>query len=301
MARSAPVWSGSSLKRFLFAVLATAALGSCALRPSHDRHFLWVLSGEHNHVYLMGSFHLLRSSDYPLAPEFEAAYRDAEALCMEIDFDDTDEGTLALQTLTLARLPQGKSLKAELGESYPAVRDKAMALGIDLEPLDGYQPWFVAITASVTELMRLGFNPNEGVEKHFLKRARDDHKEICGFETAEEQLKLFSGMSETEQAALLAQSIDELGDVATQMNEMLDAWKHGDEHELLKTAFRQMERNPELYRAMILDRNRRFAQGIEGLLKEKRDYLVIVGAGHLVGRDSVLKMLRRQGHRAKQL
>ena len=77
MARSPPVWSGSSLKRVLFAVLATAALGSCALRPSHDRHFLWVLSGEHNHVYLMGSFHLLRSSDYPLAPEFEAAYRDA--------------------------------------------------------------------------------------------------------------------------------------------------------------------------------------------------------------------------------
>jgi uncharacterized protein len=85
------------------------------------------------------------------------------------------------------------------------------------------------------------------------------------------------------------------------MNEMLDAWKHGDERELMKTAFRQMERNPELYRAMILDRNRRFAAGIERLLTEERDYLVIIGAGHLVGSDSVLRMLRKEGHRANQL
>jgi uncharacterized protein YbaP (TraB family) len=301
MARSAPVWSGSNLKRLALAVFAVAALGSCALKSSHDRHFLWVLPGEHNHVYVMGSFHLLRPSDYPLAPEFEAAYQEAEALCMEIDFDEMDEGALALKTLALARMPEGETLKGALGKDYPAVHDKAMALGIDLEPLDGLQPWFVAITASVTQLMRLGFNPNEGVEKHFLNRARADHKAICGFETADEQLRLFSGMSVPEQAELLAQAIDELADVATQMNEMLDAWKHGDERELLKTAFRQMERNPKLYRAMIFDRNRRFAQGIERLLGEKRDYLVIVGAGHLVGHDSVLRMLRKDGHRAKQL
>jgi uncharacterized protein len=301
MARSPPVWSGYSYKRLGIVLFAVVALASCALRPGHDRHFLWILPGKHNHVYVMGSFHLLRPSDYPLAPEFEAAYKDAEALCMEIDFDDLDEGALALKMLSVARMPEGQTLSGALGNDYPTVRDKARALGIDLQPLDGFQPWFVAITASVTQLMRLGFNPNEGVEKHFLARARTDHKDICGFETAEEQLKLLSSMSPAEQAQLLTQSIDELADVATQMNEMLDAWKHGDEHELLKTAFRQMERNPELYRAMILDRNRRFAQGIERLLGKDRDYLVILGAGHLVGHDSVLRMLRKDGHRARQL
>jgi len=301
MARSAPVSSGPNLKRFVAALLAAVLLGSCASRPAHDRHFLWVVPGEQNHVYVMGSFHLLRATDYPLAPEFESAYRDAEALCMEIDFDDADEGALALKMLTLARLPPGRTLTTELGADYPAVRDKARALGIDLAQLDGYQPWFVAITASVNQLVKLGFNPNEGVEKHFQRRAQEDKKPICGFETAEEQLQLFSSMSPHEQAALLTQSIDELDDVETQMNEMLDAWKHGDERALRKTAFRDMERNPELYRTMYLDRNRRFAAGIEGLLKERRDYLVIIGAGHLVGRDSVLKMLKHDGHRARQL
>jgi uncharacterized protein YbaP (TraB family) len=295
------VWSGHNFKRFALAFLATALLGSCAARPGHERHFLWVLAGEHNRVYVMGSFHLLRPQDYPLAAEIEDAYRDAEALCMEIDVDDTDEGALAFKMLALARLPPGASLKTELGDSYPMVSSKARALGIDLAPLDAFQPWFVALTASVTQLMKLGFNPNEGVEKYFQRRAKTDHKEICGFETAEDQFNLLAGMSAHEQAALLAQSIDELGDVQTQMNAMLDAWKHGDEKTLLKTAFRQMEQNPELYKAMILDRNKRFAAGIEGLLGERHDYLVIVGAGHLVGRDSVLRMLRKDGHRAKQL
>jgi uncharacterized protein YbaP (TraB family) len=276
-------------------------LGSCAARAGNERHFLWLVAGEHNRVYVMGSFHLLRPQDYPLADEIEEAYRDAEALCMEIDVDDTDEGALAFKMLALARLPPGASLKTELGESYPMVNSKARALGIDLAPLDAFQPWFVALTASVTQLMKLGFNPNEGVEKYFQRRAKTDHKEICGFETAEDQFNLLAGMSVREQAALLTQSIDELGDVQTQMNEMLDAWKHGDEKTLRKTAFRQMEQNPGLYKAMILDRNKRFAAGIEGLLTERLDYLVIIGAGHLVGRDSVLRMLRKDGHRAKQL
>lgn len=301
MARSAPVSSGHNVKRLALALFALLLLGSCATRPGHEHHFLWVLQGEHNRVYVMGSFHLLRPQDYPLADEIEAAYRNADALCMEIDVDDTDEGALALKMLSMARLPPGGSLKHELGDSYPAVRDKARALGIDLAALDGFQPWFVAITASVTQLMKLGFNPNEGVEKYFQKRARADHKEICGFETAEDQFNLFTSMSVHDQAALLSQSIDELGDVRTQMNAMLDAWKHGDEKTLRRTAFRQMEQSPELYKAMILDRNRRFAAGIERLLTEKRDFLVIVGAGHLVGPDSVLRMLRKDGHRSKQL
>ena len=295
------MWSGHKFKRILLAFLAFAVLGSCAARPGHERHFLWVLAGEHNRVYVMGSFHLLRPQDYPLAAEIEEAYRDAEALCMEIDVDDTDEGALAFKMLALARLPPGASLKTELGESYPMVSSKARALGIDLAPLDAFQPWFVALTASVTQLMKLGFNPNEGVEKYFQRRAKTDHKEICGFETAEDQFSLLAGMSVREQAALLSQSIDELGDVQRQMNEMLDAWKHGDEKTLRRTAFRQMEQNPELYKSMILDRNKRFAAGIEKLLGERRDYLVIIGAGHLVGRDSVLRMLRKDGHRTRQL
>jgi len=312
MAPSPAVWSGSNgflcrsrFPRFAFnaliAALLAALVASCALEPARERHFLWVLNGQHNQVYLMGSFHLLRPGDYPLAPQFEAAYQQASALCMEIDFDDMDDGALALKTLSLARLPAGKTLADALGAGYPQVRDKAKALGIDLEPLNGFQPWFAAITASVTQLMRLGFNPNEGVERHFLARARADHKPICGFETAEEQLELLAGMSAAEQAQMLTQSIDELADVATDMNAMLDAWKHGDERALRKTAFRQMERNPELYRALMVDRNRRFSRGIERLLGERENYLVILGAGHLVGRDSVLAMLRRDGHRARQL
>ena len=117
MARSAPVWSGSKIKRLALAVLAVAVLGSCAGTRGHERHFLWTLQGKHNRVYVMGSFHLLRPSDYPLAAEFEAAYKDAEALCMEIDFDDLDEGALALKTLSLARMPPGKTLTAALGNT----------------------------------------------------------------------------------------------------------------------------------------------------------------------------------------
>ena len=45
---------------------------------------LWKVSDADNSLYLLGSFHLLRKDDYPLAPEVDAAFADAESLLFEI-------------------------------------------------------------------------------------------------------------------------------------------------------------------------------------------------------------------------
>ena len=45
-------------------------------------------------------------------------------------------------------------------------------------------------------------------------------------------------------------------------------------------------------------RNRQWLPKIEALLKEDRDYLVVVGALHFVGRDGLLALLKQDGHKA---
>jgi uncharacterized protein YbaP (TraB family) len=58
---------------------------------------------------------------------------------------------------------------------------------------------------------------------------------------------------------------------------------------------------PDLYRPLTVDRNRKWLPRIEQLLNERQDYLVVVGALHLVGRQSVIDLLERKGYKVKQL
>ena len=49
---------------------------------------------------------------------------------------------------------------------------------------------------------------------------------------------------------------------------------------------------------MLGARNRQWLPKIEALLDGDRDYLVLVGTLHYVGRDGLLELLRKDGHKA---
>mgnify|MGYP006146283647 FL=1 len=62
-----------------------------------------------------------------------------------------------------------------------------------------------------------------------------------------------------------------------------------------------MDDAPALYARMLTDRNAAWVPQIEQLLRGADDVLVVVGAGHLVGEQSVVEMLRQRGHTVEQL
>ena len=58
---------------------------------------------------------------------------------------------------------------------------------------------------------------------------------------------------------------------------------------------------PELYDALVFKRNQAWTEAIERLLADSKDYMVVVGALHLIGDDGLPAMLERRGHAAVQL
>jgi len=62
----------------------------------------------------------------------------------------------------------------------------------------------------------------------------------------------------------------------------------------------ELGRDPALYQSLLVARNRKWIARIEALLNDDKNYLVIVGTGHLVGRDSVIDLLKKDGVGATQ-
>jgi len=282
-------------------LLCGFALSASFCRAEPDLHSFWELHGKYNTVYLLGSIHVLRPADYPLAAPIMAAYAQAGALVMEVDLDAVDLSEVQKDLLQAAQLPDGTTLEQVLGPArYAHAQGLARDLSVDLKPFDRFAPWFVAEAISEQQLDRLGFRSESGVEMFFLNLAHADGKTIGGLETAQDQIALFQTMPLELQADYLVSSLAEGRDLPAQVDQMVAAWRHGDTHWFTAEFAREFGDEPQLYESVLVARNRKWLPKIEALLAEHRNYLVIVGAGHLVGRGGVVELLRRDGIAARQ-
>jgi uncharacterized protein YbaP (TraB family) len=292
------------MKRFLRGSLACAAIAGVLATPAYgrDRHVLWTVAGQNNTVYLLGSIHLLRAADGGLPAVANDAYADAEQLVMEIDMDDpgAQPAALAGTMQQSAMLPPGQTLRSVLGADYQRVAAQMAESGIDLGTLDPFAPWFVALTVMTLELMQRGFDPSLGVEQTLTNRAIEDRKPITGLETPQQQFAVLSSLPLPEQKRFLLMTLDETDRMDEELDDMLTAWRSGDTDALEKLLSAEFDRFPELYKPLTEDRNRAWLGKIEGLLDDEDDYLVVVGALHLVGRNSVVDLLRARGHEVEQ-
>ena len=246
--------------------------------------------------------HLLRESDHPLPEVIDDAYRDAESVIMEIDMDDIDP--VAMQGLVneLGLLPADKSLETVMGaELYEQAARAAEALDIPLDMLSRSEPWLAAMTVEEMLLFRMGFNPMLGVEMHLTTQAVRDGKPVEGFETVEEQLRFLDELSPQAQNQMLMQTLTESAELASLMDEVIDAWRRGDTAFLEETLLAEMEKYEELNRTLVVDRNHRWLERIQQMLTHDDDYLIVVGALHLVGEDGVPTLLEASGVEIHQL
>lgn len=285
-------------------LLVSLALWTLPVHANESGHpvTLWKVEGAKNSVYLLGSIHLLRSQDYPLPTALDLAYDDAEVLIMEVDMDDMDPVAAQTAFTTYGVLHDDTTLRDLMGEDlYDEAVAAADVIDIPLDMLNKTEPWYAAMTVEIMMLGRIGFNPNLGIEMQMMSKAADDGKSIEGFETIEEQIQFLDGMSLQAQREMLLSTLNESARLGEMMDDLIDAWHHGDVAHLEAGMLDELAQHEELNKALVTDRNSRWVAQIEGLLDEDDDYLIVVGALHLVGRNGVPNQLMRSGYSVRQL
>ena len=291
------------ITRLIALLLGVVVAFPAALTDTAERSALWAVRGQHNTVYLLGSIHVLRPGDGKLPRAALEAYADAEQLVMEIDLDDprVADPTALLGTMQRAALlPESESLRGVLGEDYAQIASRARESGLDLAVLDRFAPWFVATMLLQLELAQRGFQPELGIEQQLADRAVRDGKPIEGLETAEQQFAVLAGLPLPEQKRFLMMSLDESERLDAEIEDLLAAWRSGDADALEEMLSAAYEEFPELYGPLTEDRNRAWVGRLDELLDDRDDYLVVVGALHLVGRHSVVDLLRERGYAVTQ-
>ncbi len=284
---------------FLFAFFV--AMPALAEAPTP---MLWKVSKGGSTVYLLGSMHLLKDADYPLSPDVDAAYKDAEKLVFEISPADLNSPATAAAILLHGtyRDPKHK-LQDDLSPStWKQLVSYGAKNNLPVAMLQKLEPWTMSLTLLALEVQKIGMKPELGLDMHFMQMAKTDHKSTAGLETVDQQLAFFYDAPIKVQVDMLRQSIDEIADFQKAMDKEHDTWRRGDADAIQAETKKEFAKYPDLYQNLLAQRNRNWIPQIEKMLADgNNDTLLIVGAAHLPGSDGVVKLLQQKGYTVERI
>tara|TARA_R110002096_G_scaffold19639_6_gene65366 strand:+ start:594 stop:1436 length:843 start_codon:yes stop_codon:yes gene_type:complete len=263
---------------------------------------IWKLSDEDSHVYLAGSVHLLREEDLPFPPAFETAYQDSSEIVFEIDMRVLSSPSTALRIRQIGTLPEGKSLSSILSpKAMEGIREYLKNSNLPPGLFDSMTPGMVYLTMGSMEATRQGAQPELGMESQFFQKAQRDKKSSRGLETPEYQMSRFNEFDDETIEGLIQTTLDEVDEQDEDLNGIIKAWKAGDLDQLDKLVAQKMAEEPELKRILLTERNQNWIPEIEKALAGKENIMFLVGTAHLVGEDSVIDLLEKNGLEVNQV
>ncbi|MCI5107243.1 MAG: TraB/GumN family protein [Pseudomonadales bacterium] len=288
--------------------MKTSAAGIASLllavvaNPASADSSVWRVSEGSSTLYLGGTVHLLRPSDYPLPEEFETAYNAADELVFETDLSSM--GDLATQAQMLAELTynDARTLQSVLNEqAYAALEEYTASVGLPISMMQKFKPGMVISTLQVMQFQSMGFTP-EGVDAYFNERALGDGKALAALETVQEQIGFLAAMGEGNESEFILLSLSDLEESDAMMEDMISAWREGNTRQLSDMFVDDMrEQAPEIYESLLRSRNLAWLPQIESMLADANTEFVLVGAAHLVGEDGLLAMLTAAGYEVEKL
>lgn len=262
---------------------------------------LWQVQNRLSTLYLGGTIHVLRKSDYPLPKEFHGAYENSDALIFETDIGKFNNSETQQILLSKALYRDGLNLEKVLSpEAYDTLKKYCDEVGIPISSFNQLKPPIIMITLLLLELKKIGVD-QKGIDLYFYERAIADGKKREGLETVDKQIEFITSMGEGNENNFIVHSIRDLHRTRQIFTQLIDGWKKGDEKRLSQLFLEQMKTDfPALYRTLVVDRNRAWLPKVEAYLQSPRKELVLVGVAHLVGEDGVVQGLKKRGYSVKK-
>jgi uncharacterized protein YbaP (TraB family) len=253
-------------------------------------------------IYLGGTFHVLRETDFPLPPEFDQAYKASQVVVFETDLDKLLEPATRQRLLAKAVYNDGSTVDKHLSaKAYAELNAYAEANDIPLQAFGRFKPSMLMTTLTLMELMKLGVT-QQGVDSVYHARAKTDKKAVEGLETVDRQIDYIVSMADGNEDAFVDYSIEEMKTLKKQFELLVGAWRKGDAgklDELMDGEFRS--RQPQIYKKLIVERNRNWLPVIDAYQTTRQTRFVLVGVAHLVGPDGLIEALRKKGYAVDKL
>ena len=279
---------------------------SCKAQPKqtklvinkNDNSLLWEISGNGlaQPSYLFGTFHLMCKDDIYFSKQLKTAVTQVDKVYMEMDMDDP---ATMMGGLLFMNMKDGKTLEQlYTPEEYKKVKNFfADSLHMPISFLQAMKPMLLEALL-YPKLMPC--KTVSGVEEELMKIVKLEEKEIKGLETMEFQASVFDSIPYSEQAKELLNAIDSMATNKAMFDTMMNVYKSQKLNEI-ETLFNKSEFGVKDHQDILLNnRNKNWVKQLK-IITRTTSVFVAVGAGHLVGKEGLIALLRKEGYTVKPL
>ncbi|MEP9358720.1 TraB/GumN family protein [Sphingomonas sp. KR3-1] len=251
---------------------------------------LWVVRDADTTIYLFGTIHFMRPGTAWQSPKVAAALKASETLVLEIA--DPDNQAAVAPLVQRYGLSPDRPLSSLLTPAEQArLGQAAAAMGRSAAQLDPMRPWLAGVMLSSAVILRGGFDPASGIDLALRRDAIAAGKPVLGLESLADEMRMLSNFPEEGQLGFLRKTLADFDVAPVELEKLVRAWRTGDAEAIDAISLAPLRATPRVYQAVIVERNRRWAEELRTMLAGKGHYFVAVGTMHLVGPDSVLRLL----------
>jgi hypothetical protein len=285
---------------FIFSI----GLGCTAQNPPKlninrdDNTVMWQVSGNglKRPSFLYGTFHLMCKEDIHFSNQMKEAIKRSDKIYMEMDMDDP---SVMLSGMMYMNMKDGKKLKDLFSpEDYTRLENYFKdSLKIPLMFFQKAKPFF--LSALFYPKMMDCANPT-GIEQEIIEIVKKDKKEIKGLETMQFQASVFDSIPYEWQAKELLKSIDSFAVNKKEFDKMITIYKD-QRLDSMGIMLNSSELGAGQYDDILLNnRNKNWVHQLKDIMK-KESVFVAVGAGHLIGEQGLIQLLRKAGYKVQPL
>jgi uncharacterized protein YbaP (TraB family) len=258
---------------------------------------VWKVTGPNGGtLYLGGSVHALKSTDYPLPAAYNRAFDASSRLVIEDD-PNVSPATIASFRKS-AEYPKGDSLKNHLDpRTYDYLRRVFGLMHVPEEKYSKLRPWALILNLWSPSLH--GMSGDLGIEGFLQRRAKANAKPVSGLESFHEHMDIMSGMPDQQAERVLLTTFIPHGN--SEAASLISAWRRGDVDGVARLNRESFQDLPSFYERLIPARNRNWIPKIEEYLRSGQVYFVVAGAAHMGGSEGVIAMLKARGCHLEQL
>lgn len=266
-----------------------------ASRLDSPSHLFWEIRTERTTIHLLGSIHVGGPAMYPLPARIENALAASRVVVVEARLPGARDATFQQLVAERGFFRDGRSLASLLGpELYAATETRLKLQGLTGEAIQRMKPWAASLVLGQRQNGMARYSPYWGVEEYLLRKLRGDQS-VEELEGAERQIAALDAIPESSQVAMVREALNPPPNL---MAQLLQAWERGDERRftgLFLDSFSTERGLAGTYDVLLKQRNVGMTDRLLEWERRGGSYFVIVGAGHLVGPESIIQLLREHG------
>jgi len=266
---------------------------------------LWKLQDDDTTIYIFGTADLLPPDANWQSQNVQRAIAQSDRFLLETNESPETQAQLGPIIQQFGLYQDGRTLRSALSQEQIAeINAVTTQLGAPLAALDPLKPWLASIQIGALHGARQGYQTWTSGLASLLVTINSLDKPSQFIEPNRGTiLKIFSEMPEDIQIKMLTTITRQVRDTPNLPERVSSLWLKGDLENLTPLYHGEGRwAGPQLYQTLLVDRNIAWSKKIEKIAAEEEGVIfVAIGTGHVLGADSLIKMIENRGFKISRL